>query len=309
MELAAAFPKPFFSAFFFIAIFITQSQSVPAAVQTSTSENFRGTSALAFTRRAVQFGERPSGSVAIKQQRDWILAELKSLNAQISLDNFQGQTPTGAVPMANILVKFAGTSGKAIAVTGHYDTLRKPGIKFVGANDGGSSTGFLLEFARYVSRWKHRDDIYIVFFDGEEAVVHWSGTDSRYGSRHLAAKWLSDGTLKQLKALINIDMIGDKKLKLNDDDNSSFSLREKVKAIALQLGYRDCFGVETGIDDDHKPFADLGVNVLDLIDLDFGPDNSYWHTEEDTFDKLTARSFQVVGDLTVTLVKQLDEGK
>ena len=208
--------------------------------------------------------------------------------------------------MSNIVVKFGGTSGKAIAVTGHYDTLRKPMVKFVGANDGGSSTGFLLEFARFVSNWKHRDDIYIVFFDGEEAVVHWTETDSRYGSRHLAAQWLADGTLKRLKALINVDMIGDKDLDMVYDGNSSASLRERVKTIAAKLGYSGSFRFESAIDDDHKPFADLGTNVIDLIDLDYGPNNSYWHTADDTVDKLSAHSFQVVGEITVELVKQLD---
>ena len=240
------------------------------------------------------------------RQREWILGELKAMHAPFTLDSFQGQTPTGPVSMTNIVVKFAGTSGKAIAVTGHYDTLRKPKVKFVGANDGGSSTGFLLEFARFVLKWKHRDDIYVVFFDGEEAVAHWTETDSRYGSRHLAAQWLADGTLRGLKALINVDMIGDKDLDMVYDGNSSAELRNEVKAIAAKLGYSGSFGFESSIDDDHKPFADLGANVIDLIDLDYGPNNSYWHTADDTLDKLSAHSFQVVGEITVALVKQLD---
>lgn len=239
-------------------------------------------------------------------QRDWILSVLKSYKAPFILDTFQGQTPTGTLSFTNIVVKFPGSSGKAIAVTGHYDTLRKPGIRFVGANDGGSSTGFLLEFARWASTWTHRDDLYIVFFDGEESVVHWTDTDSRYGSRHLAAKWLADGTLKRLKALVNVDMIGDKDLDLIDDDNSSFALRAKVKAIVSRLGYAKFIGIESAIDDDHKPFADLGANVVDLIDLNYGPSNGYWHTAADTLDKLSGKSFQIVGDIVVALVKELD---
>ena len=209
--------------------------------------------------------------------------------------------------MANIIAKFPGTSGRAIAVTGHYDTKRIPMVAFLGANDAGSSTGFLIEFARVASKMKHQDDIYVVFFDGEEAVGNWTDTDSRYGSRHLVQKWTTDGTLAKLKALINVDMIGDKDLDLSNDENSSESLRASVKAIAEQLGYTKYFRQDRGgIDDDHRPFADAGVSVIDLIDLDYGPNGSYWHTAQDTVDKLSAHSFQVVGDIVVELVKKLD---
>lgn len=209
--------------------------------------------------------------------------------------------------MTNLILKFAGTSGKAIVVTGHYDTKSIPMVNFVGANDGGSSTGFLLEFAHAIAGVKHRDDIYVVFFDGEEAVGKWTDTDSRYGSRHLAAKWLADGTLSRIRALINVDMIGDKDLDLANDDNSSQPLRAKLKSIADRLGYSKYLRQDAGaIDDDHKPFAELGVNVIDIIDLDYGPNGGYWHTAEDTMDKLSVRSFQIAGDLTLALVKELD---
>ncbi len=270
---------------------------------------FSGAAALDFTRRATAFGERASGSDAIVHLREWIVSGLRPLGGEIKLDSFQAETPTGPVPMANIIVKFPGTSGKAVVVvTGHYDTKRIPMVHFVGANDAGSSTGFLMELARVVARIKHPDDIYIVFFDGEEAVVNWTATDSVYGSRHLAGKWAGDGTLGRIKALINIDMIGDKDLEINDDEYSSESLREMVWKIADQLGDGKYFLHNPGgIEDDHKPFIDAGVNAIDIIDLDYGPNNSYWHTAQDTMDKLNAHSFQVVGDVVVELVKQLEQ--
>ncbi|MBV9767753.1 MAG: M28 family peptidase, partial [Acidobacteriaceae bacterium] len=197
------------------------SHRLPAYVHAPGAATFQGTAALADTRHAVSFGERPSGSDAIAQLRNWISLELKPLGGQLALDSFTGQTPTGPVPMANIILKFPGTSGKAVVVSGHYDTKRIPMVHFVGANDAGSSTGFLMEFARVASKMPHSDDIYVVFFDGEEAVVNWTATDSCYGSRHLASKWGADGTLSRIKALINIDMIGDKDLDISDDDNSS----------------------------------------------------------------------------------------
>jgi len=267
---------------------------------------FRGAIALADTRRAVAFGERPSGSAANLRLRDWIAAELKSSGAQVSLDTFSGSTPNGPVPMANVIAKFPGTSGRAIAVSGHFDTKKIAGVHFVGANDAGSSTGFLLEFARAVAKSKRRDDIFVIFFDGEEAVGEWTDTDSRYGSRHLAAKWLADGTLGRLKALINVDMIGDKDLDIMDDGNSASALRELTHAIAAKLGYAKHFRQDANaIDDDHRPFADVGVNVLDLIDFDYGPRQAYWHTAQDTMDKLSGQSLQIVGDVVLELVKEL----
>jgi len=268
---------------------------------------FRGSAAFADTRHAVTFGERPAGSPANLHLREWILTELKPTGAQVTLDSFSGRTPGGPVPMANVIAKFPGSSGKSIAVTGHFDTKKIAGVHFLGANDAGSSTGFLLEFARAISKSKHRDDIYVVFFDGEEAVGEWTATDSCYGSRHLAAKWLADGTLNHLVALVNVDMIGDKDLDLLNDSNSSPMLRDMTLKAATKLGYDRYFHRDPGaIDDDHRPFAEVGVNVLDLIDFDYGPSMAYWHTAQDTMDKLSAQSLQIVGDVVFELVKDLD---
>jgi glutaminyl-peptide cyclotransferase len=284
-----------------------------AAAASQPASLFSGAAALAATQKAVSFGERPSGSEAIRHLREWIMSQLKPLGGQLSLDSFTGQTPTGPLPMVNLILKFPGTSGKAIVVTGHYDTKRIPMVQFVGANDAGSSTGFLIEFARVISHIKHPDDVYVVFFDGEEAVVNWTDADSLYGSRHLATKWAADGTLSRVKAFINVDMIGDKELDISNDENSSQSLRTKVWQIAEKLGYSKYFRHDpSGIEDDHRPFLDSGVNAIDIIDLDYGPRSSqspygaYWHTAQDTMNKLSAHSFQVVGDVLVELLKELE---
>jgi glutaminyl-peptide cyclotransferase len=277
------------------------------ATSISHSYAFSGAEAMAYTRRATAFGERPAGSEAIEKLRKWIVSELKPLGGQLTTDSFTAETPAGPVSMANIILRFPGTSGKAVVIAGHYDTKKIPMVHFVGANDAGSSTGFLMEFAKVAAAMKHPDDLYIVFFDGEEAVrKEWTENDSTYGSRHLAAKWLADGTLGRIKAFINIDMIGDKDLDIADDENSSQSLREMMWQIADKLGYSKYFRRDPGgIEDDHKPFADAGVNAIDIIDLDYGPNGSYWHTAQDTPDKLSAHSFQVVGDVVSELVKEL----
>ena len=196
-----------------------------------------------------------------------------------------------------------------MVITGHYDTKSMPGTYFVGANDAGSSTGFLLEMAKVLAHSPHKDDLYLVWFDGEEAVAQWSDYDSLYGSRHLAEKWATDGTLGRVKALINVDMIGDRDLGILEEMNSAAPLRELVWNTADRLGYGKHFlRNESAIEDDHIPFLRRGVNALDLIDLDYGPSNSYWHTDKDTMDKLSAGSFLVVGRVLTQVLKELEGG-
>jgi Zn-dependent M28 family amino/carboxypeptidase len=209
--------------------------------------------------------------------------------------------------MRNIIARFPGTSGQIVAITGHYDTKSIPGTYFLGANDGGSSTGFLLELARVVSRLPHKNDIYLVWLDGEEAIAEWSDTDGTYGSRQLATKWAIDGTLPKIKALINVDMIGDRDLTLVNDQASTEWLRRMVWETAGDLGLSKYFSTVPGsLEDDHIPFIKAGVSALDLIDFDYGPENSWWHTDRDTMDKLSAASLQVVGDVVLAALRRLE---
>ena len=209
--------------------------------------------------------------------------------------------------MKNIIARFPGTTGTAMVITGHYDTKSMPGRHFVGANDGGSSTGLLLEMARVLQTSKHSSDVYLVWFDGEEAVAQWTETDSLYGSRHLAARWGSEGMLDRIKLLINVDMIGDKNLGILREEESSQTLRMLVWDTAKQLGFSQHFLNESSaIADDHLPFLRRGVNALDLIDFDYGPGNAYWHTEKDTMDKLSADSLGVVGKVLLKVLEAMD---
>jgi len=268
---------------------------------------FSGAAALEFTSKAVAFGQRPAGSAAIRKLQTFIAAQLKPLGCEVSEDSFEASTPIGPVAMKNIIARFRGTSGQSVAITGHYDTKKIPGVTFVGANDGGSSTGFLLELARVVSRMPHKNDIYLVWLDGEEAFGEWSDTNGTFGSRHLAAKWRADGTLLRLKALINVDMIGDRDLTLLNDGNSTEWLRHMVWDTAAQLGLNQHFASEPGsVLDDHMPFIQAGVSSVDLIDFDYGPQNAWWHTGRDTMDKLGAASFQVVGDVVLATLRRLE---
>lgn len=276
--------------------------STPFAV----ARTFSGEKALAYTQEAVDNGPRPSGSPAIHHLQTEIEAVLKRSGCQVSYDDFEATTPAGPVKMRNILCRFPGKSGKAIVITGHYDTKRL--LKFVGANDGGSSTGFLMELANALSGSPRSDDVILVFFDGEEAVRNWTDTDSVYGSRHLAEEWRKSGMLAKIKALINVDMIGDKNLSLVYDSNSDAHLRDLVWGTADRLGYGAHFPrAQTSMEDDHMPFVREGVAALDLIDFDFGPGNRYWHTPQDTMDKLSAGSLEVIGTVVTDVIGRLEE--
>ena len=269
------------------------------------AKDFSGAQALEFTRRATAFGPRPPNSPANHKLQAYIVSRLRVSGCQITQDSFTARSPQGPVPMKNLLCRFPGTSGKAVVLSGHFDTKTIP--EFVGANDAGSSTGFLLEMAEVLTGTPRKDDVYLVFFDGEEAYGEWSDTNSLYGSRHLAEKWAADGTLPKIKALINVDMIGDKDLSLVWNSGSAMSIQKLVWDTAGRLGYGQYFSTGGGVTgDDHVPFLQRGVKALDLIDFDYGPNNQYWHTPADTMDKLSAQSLQVVGTVLQRVIPELE---
>jgi Zn-dependent M28 family amino/carboxypeptidase len=267
---------------------------------------FSGTAAFNYTKEIVALGPRPDGSPAIANLRAMIKRQLALRGCEVVSDRFTAHTPDGPVQMENVIAKFPGKSGRAIAVTGHYDTKKM--ANFVGANDGGSSTGVLLELAAVLQGQPRADDVYLVFFDGEEAFHEWSDTDSLYGSRHLAEKWAADGTNAKLKALINVDMIGDKGLRLIYDGNSAASVRKLIWDVADSLGYSSAFPRQlSAIDDDHIPFIKAGVRAVDLIDFD--SQTTFWHTPKDTMDKLDPQSFEIVGSVVVKSIEELERQK
>lgn len=284
----------------------------PAAVLVMAQQQarFDGRAALEQTRRAVAFGPRPVNSDAHRKLQAYIKGELKLRGCQVMEDAFEADTPKGRIPMNNLICKFPGTSGKAVVFSGHFDTKTYhasefPYRNFVGANDAGSSTGLLLEMARALSKQPRKHDVFLVFFDGEEALGAWTATDSLHGSRHLAARWQKEGQLQKILALVNVDMIGDKDLGIWQESNSSPQLRRQVWQIARDLGYSKHFLDSGGyIEDDHMPFVTRGVNSLDLIDFDYSP---YWHTDRDTLDRLSSASFQVVGDVLLELLRRTEK--
>src|SRR5579883_19805 len=223
--------------------------------------------------------------------------------------SFNADTVEGKFPVRNLIAKYPGTKDGIIVIAGHYDTnypLRN--TKYVGANDGGSSTAILLELANQL-RGKKREgySVWLVWTDGEEAVRTWTATDSLYGTRHLAQKWQADGTIRKIKAFLLADMIGDADLNIDQDENSTQWLEELVYQAATRLGVQShFFERRIAVEDDHLPFVKLGVPSADLIDLEYGYGNVFHHSPQDTLDKLSPKSLQIVGDVILQTVWMLD---
>jgi Zn-dependent M28 family amino/carboxypeptidase len=271
--------------------------------------DFSGKRALEDTRQVTALGPRPPGSPELARTRAYIVSQLRATGCGLVPDKFVAAIPGGTLAMENVICRFPGRSGQAVVFTGHYDTKLAPGETFVGANDGGSSTGFLIEMARALARQPRIHDVYLVWFDGEEAIRQWSATDGLHGSRHLADRWKSDGTLSRIVALVNVDMIGDRTLAVLNEHNSHPSVRELIWKVAGDLGYgRHFLNVPSWIEDDHVPFVRMGVPAADLIDFDYGPDHSYWHSPADTIDKLAAESFDVIGRVLLEFLRRVEAG-
>jgi Zn-dependent M28 family amino/carboxypeptidase len=262
---------------------------------------------MQYVKEVVAFGPRPIGSANHKKLEQYILSHLKG--DEVEDDAFIADTPAGKLPVRNIVAKFPGTRDGIIVIAGHYDTnypLRNTG--YLGANDGGSSTAILLELANQLRGAKRKGySVWLFFTDGEEAVKEWSSTDSLYGARHLADKWQKDGTLKKIKAFLLADMIGDADLNIEHENNSTPWLEDLVLQSATKLGYQShFFGRLAAIEDDHIPFAHMGVPCADLIDLDYGYGNVFHHTPQDTLDKLSPKSLEIVGDVILETVRAVD---
>ena len=292
--------------------------STPAPVDLSTlpadsgpPPSFDANRAFQYIKEIVAFGPRPIGSENHKKVEDYILSHLR--NDTVEQDAFTIDTSEGKFPVRNIIAKFPGTRDGIIVIASHYDTnwpLRD--TPYVGANDGGSSSALLLEIANQL-RGKKLDGygVWLLWDDAEESMrLPWYDPESLYGVRHLAQKWQDDGTIKKIKTFILEDMIGDADLNIERVTDSTPWLEDLIYQAATRLGYQShFFGREMFVGDDHQPFLDRGVPSADLIDLDYGYNNVFWHTPQDTVDKLSPKSLEIVGTVTLEAVRMLDKMK
>jgi glutaminyl-peptide cyclotransferase len=268
--------------------------------------------AMQYTKEIVKFGPRPLASANHRKVEGYISAHLKG--DQVEDDSFTADTNIGKFPVHNIVAKFPGKKDGIIIFASHYDTnypLRN--TSYVGANDGASTSALLLEIGNQL-RGKERDgySVWLVWDDAEEAMkpdkeVDFM-SDSLYGITHLAEKWQADGTLKKVKAFLLADMIGDADLNVDRDGNSTPWLQNVVYEAATRLGYQSHFFARTlPMEDDHLPFVKRGVPCVDLIDFSYGYNNVFWHSPQDTIDKLSPQSLKIVGQTMLESVRILDK--
>jgi len=261
-------------------------------------------------RQVVALGPRPSGSAALEQTRKYITTQLRAAGISVTEQAWDDQTPLGRVRMVNLIATIPGARADRILISGHYDTKRYRDIRFVGANDGGSSAAFLLEMARVLKARRNALTIELLFLDGEEAVCRdWDecgrpgAPDNTYGSRHYVADGKRRGTLAGIKANILVDMIADRDLRLKRDLKSTPWLTDLVWGAAKRRKLGAYFVAEaTEIEDDHVPFLQAGVPSVDIIDLEYAP----WHTAGDTLDAVSARSLQTVGDALLAALPDIE---
>ncbi len=266
-----------------------------------------GDRAFQYNKEVVAFGSRPVSSEGHRKLEEYLKAKLKKDNLEI--DEFPIDSPAGKFTGRNYIAKFPGKKDGIIVIAGHYDTNYPLPKQFVGANDGGSSTALPLEIAD-VLRGKPNNgySVWLVWTDAEEAFKTWSAEDSLYGTKHLAAKWKQDGTAAKIKAFLLLDMIGDADLDIDEDMNSTPELKKTVYQAATDLGYQSHFFVRpNAVEDDHLPFMRIGVPVVDIIDINYGYNNVFHHSVEDTLDKESPKSLQIVGDTVLETIRLLNQ--
>jgi len=274
--------------------------------------HFNGAKALDYAREFVSIGPRWPTSPGHLKAEDFLRDHFQ--HDQLEEDTFTASTPIGPVPMRNFIVRFPGKKDGVIVLATHYETnypLRT--INFVGANDGGSTTGLLIAIADRLrtetagGKKLNGYSVWLLFDDGEEAIQSWTDSDSTYGTKHLAAKWGRDGTLAKIKAFILADMIGDKDLEIQRETQSTGWLIDLVRQAAKKYGdEKYFFKQEMNVQDDHLPFVQRGVPSIDIIDLNYGPNNSYHHTDKDTMDKISAHSLTIDGDVILETIRLID---
>ena len=281
----------------------------PAPNDSAAPPEFNASRAMEYVKEIVAYGPRPIGSKNHEKVEKYIVSHLKG--DQVEHDDFDVNTTEGNFPVHNIIAKFPGTRDGIIVIASHYDTnwpLRDS--NYVGANDGASSTALLLEIANQLRGKKLEGySVWLLWDDAEESMrLPWYDPESLYGVRHLVQKWQDDGTLKKIKAFLLEDMVGDADLNIDHVAEATPWLEDLIYQAATNSGYQShFFAREMSVEDDYKPFLDRGVPSADLIDFNYGYNNVFWHTPEDTVDKLSPKSLAIVGTVTLETIRLLDK--
>lgn len=318
-QIATRWPM-FFLAVLCLALQTGAAHAKPAPKSAGSAHGVSGAEVLQLTQQYVNVApKRYVGSSGHAAAEAFIRQHFapEAAKGNFVVDDFYARTPAGLLPMRNFIVKFPGKKDGTVVLASHYETnYWLKDINFVGANDGACTTALLIALGQYYREHPPQGyAVWLLFDDGEESITpQWTDSDSLYGTRHIAAKWSADGTLGHIKAFIVADMIGAKDLNVDKDANSTPWLLDILAKAGRVTGHSSyLFKNPTQVDDDHIPFKQRGVPVLDVIDLDYGPptrehpEGGYHHTEKDTMDKLSAQSLQVSADLFLELVRQIDQ--
>ena len=282
-----------------VVLALATSMNTSSASEAKIWDEFSGEKALAHVQRLVDLGPHPAGSDAIEKARDYIEEQLRHSNWHVTRQAFTDDTPRGKIHFVNLIARFAGDAKPAspsLLLCSHYDTKLFDTIRFVGANDGGSSTGLLLELARVLGQHpSFARKVELAFFDGEEAYETFSDTDGLYGSRYFA-RHLEGEDAKQFRGGILFDMVGDRSLGITLPADSPPAMARDVFAAAEALKLRNYFSyLDRNLIDDHTPLNKIGIPTIDIIDFDYPS----WHTADDTMDKISAQSLQIVGSVSL----------
>lgn len=252
--------------------------------------------------KMIMFGPRPSGSQALLLTKAYIIDELKKNRWEIKTASFIADTPKGIIPMHNIISSKKGKTAETIVLACHYESKYFDNLHFIGVNDSLSAVALLLELSRVIQPEPYYTLIFL-FLDGEEAISVWSDSDGLYGSKYQISLWKKDKTLAKIKAFILLDLIGDKYPSFCKDSNSDSELINKVWALAkdspVKNMFQDCL---TTIQDDHIPFANENIRVLDIIHFPFP---GYWHTENDSLENISVKNLGLIGEFILNLLNIL----
>jgi glutaminyl-peptide cyclotransferase len=282
-----------------------------AASQGGAAAAFDEGKAWEHLKQMVAIGPRPAGSAGIRQTRAYITRQISALGMTLEEQPFVAASPRGPIEMINLVLRLPGRRTDRILFTGHYDTKSLPNQRFLGASDGGSSAAFLIELARALKARGPQEFTYeIVWLDGEEAFcLDWNecskpgAPDHTYGSAYYVGAAKRANALTSIKAMILVDMIGDKELQIRRENKSTSWLTDEIWATAKRLGHGGVFLDQgTDIEDDHVPFLEAGVPSVDIIDLDY----PQWHTIEDNLDHVASKSLKIVGDVVLAALPGIE---
>jgi Zn-dependent M28 family amino/carboxypeptidase len=262
--------------------------------------------------KILAYGPRKIASEAARKTRDYLEAELDAIGIKVQKHTFTANTPIGNVEMHNLIAKISGTEPGVILLGNHYDTKLYPGDNFLGANDGGATTAWMLEFARTVGPTREGRSLWLTWFDGEEAIKRWSATDGIYGSRQFVQYLKETNELQNIHTMINVDMIGDCHLSILKDRGAPEWLNATVWTIATKLGYKSHFSdFSQSVQDDHIPFRKANIPALEIIDFSYGGSKAdhrkNWHTPNDTIERVCPESLQVVADVIYHAIPAVED--